>query len=78
MTDTITRTLDLKGLSCPMPIVKTAQALRGMHVGDLIESLATDPGSVPDFNAWCKTTGNELVEQTESDGVYRFMIRKMR
>ena len=78
MTDTITRTLDLKGLSCPMPIVKTAQALRGMHVGDLIESLATDPGSVPDFNAWCTSTGNELVEQTESDGVYRFVIRKMR
>ena len=78
MTDTITRTLDLKGLSCPMPIAKTAQALRGLHVGDLVESLATDPGSVPDFNAWCTSTGNELVEQTESDGVYRFVIRKMR
>lgn len=78
MTDTITKTLDLKGLSCPMPIVKTAQALRGLHVDDLIESLATDPGSVPDFNAWCTSTGNELVDQTESDGVYRFVIRKMR
>ena len=78
MSDTITTTLDLKGLSCPMPIVKTARALRGMHVGDLIEALATDPGSVPDFHAWCTTTGNELVEQTEHDGVYRFVIRKMR
>ena len=78
MSDTITKTLDLKGLSCPMPIVKTAQALRGMHVGDLIESLATDPGSVPDFRAWCTSTGNELVEQTKDDGVYRFVIRKMR
>ena len=78
MTGTITKTLDLKGLSCPMPIAKTAQALRGLHVGDLIESLATDPGSVPDFNAWCTSTGNELVGQTENDGVYRFVIRKMR
>jgi tRNA 2-thiouridine synthesizing protein A len=78
MSETIVTTLDLKGLSCPMPIAKTAQALRGLAVGDLIESLATDPGSVPDFNAWCTSTGNELVEQTEDGGVYRFVIRKMR
>ena len=78
MSETITRTLDLKGLSCPMPIAKTAQALRDMRAGDLIESLATDPGSVPDFKAWCTSTGNELVEQTEDAGVYRFLIRKMR
>jgi len=43
-----------------------------------VESLATDPGSVPDFQAWCTSTGNELVEQTEADGVYRFVIRKVR
>jgi Predicted redox protein, regulator of disulfide bond formation len=78
MSETTTRTLDLKGLSCPMPIAKTAQALRDMQAGDLIESLATDPGSVPDFKAWCTSTGNELVEQTEDAGVYRFLIRKMR
>jgi len=78
MSETITRTLDLKGLSCPMPIAKTAQALRDMQAGDLIESLATDPGSVPDFKAWCTSTGNELVEQTEDAGVYRFLIKKMR
>jgi tRNA 2-thiouridine synthesizing protein A len=77
MSETITMTLDLKGLSCPMPIVKTAQAIRRIAVGDLIESLATDPGSVPDFTAWCTSTGNELVERTEGDGVYRFVIRKV-
>ena len=76
MNETITTTLDLKGLSCPMPIAKTALAIRGMNAGELIESLATDPGSVPDFKAWCTSTGNELVEQTEDDGVYRFVIRK--
>ena len=78
MSDTIARTLDLKGLSCPMPIAKTAQALRDLQVGDLIESLATDPGSVPDFKAWCTSTGHELVEQSEDAGVYRFLIRKTR
>jgi len=78
MSDTITKTLNLKGLSCPMPIAKTAQAIRAMAIGETIESLATDPGSVPDFKAWCTSTGNELVEQTEDDGVYRFVIRKKR
>jgi tRNA 2-thiouridine synthesizing protein A len=60
-----------------MPIAKTAQAIRGLRPGELIESLATDPGSVPDFNAWCTSTGNELVEQAEDGGVYRFVIRKV-
>lgn len=78
MSATITRTLDLKGLSCPLPIAKTAQAVRTLAAGDLIEVYATDPGSVPDFAAWCTTTGHELVERTEDDGVYRFVIRKTR
>ena len=76
MSAQITRTLDLKGLSCPLPIVKTAQAIRELQPGELIEALATDPGSVPDFKAWCTTTGNELVEQSETDEVFRFVIRK--
>jgi len=76
MSTTIVKTLDLKGLSCPMPIAKTAQASRALAAGDLIEVYATDPGSVPDFAAWCETTGNELVEQTEDAGTYRFVIRK--
>ncbi len=76
MSTTIAKTLDLKGLSCPLPIAKTAQAIRELRSGELIEALATDPGSVPDFAAWCRSTGNELVEQTEEGGVYRFLIRK--
>jgi tRNA 2-thiouridine synthesizing protein A len=74
--ETIAMTLDLKGLSCPLPIAKTAQAIRGLEAGDLIESFATDPGSVPDFGAWCASTGNELVESSEDAGVFRFVIRK--
>jgi len=77
MSQTVVKTLDLKGLACPLPIAKTAVAIRELQPGDLLEALATDPGSVPDFNAWAKTTGNELVEQTEQDGVFRFLIRKV-
>ncbi len=73
---TVTKTLDLKGLSCPLPIVKTAQAMKELQSGELIEALATDPGSVPDFSAWCRSTGNDLVEQSEDGGIFRFVIRK--
>ncbi len=72
----VAKTLDLKGLSCPLPIVKTAQAIKELASGELLEALATDPGSVADFKAWCSSTGNELIEQTEQDGVFRFVIRK--
>ena len=76
MSATISRSLDLKGLSCPLPIARTALAIRELLPGDVIEALATDPGSVPDFAAWCRSTGNDLVEQTQESGVYRFLIRK--
>lgn len=68
--------VDARGLSCPMPIVKTAQAMKAIASGALIEVLATDPGSVKDFGAWSRTTGNELVEQTVDDGVFRFVLRR--
>lgn len=76
MSTTVVRTLDLKGLSCPLPILKTARAIKDIGSNELMEALATDPGSVPDFTAWCRATGNLLVEQTEEGGVYRFLIRK--
>ena len=76
MTLATQRTLDVKGLSCPLPIVKTAQALKQLAAGDLIEVLATDPGSVKDFAAWSKTTGNEIVVTSQEGGVFRFVLRK--
>jgi tRNA 2-thiouridine synthesizing protein A len=68
--------LDLSGLKCPMPIVKTAQAIKTMGPGELLEVLATDPGAVPDFAAWSRSTGNQLVEQSIEDGVYHFVLRR--
>jgi tRNA 2-thiouridine synthesizing protein A len=69
-------TLDAKGLKCPMPIVRTAQAMKTVASGELLEVLATDPGSVADFAAWSRATGNTLVEQGLVEGVYRFVLRR--
>lgn len=68
--------VDARGLSCPMPIVKTAQAVRPLAAGALVEVLATDPGSQRDFVAWSRATGHELVEQTTEGNVHRFVIRR--
>jgi tRNA 2-thiouridine synthesizing protein A len=76
MTLQIAQLVDARGLSCPMPIVKTAQAMKTIASGGLIEVLATDPGSVKDFAAWSRTTGNTLVEQLVDGGVYRFVLRR--
>jgi tRNA 2-thiouridine synthesizing protein A len=72
----ITQMVDARGLSCPMPIVKTAQAVKPLPSGAVVELLATDPGSIKDVAAWCRATGNELIEQTSDGAVYRFVIRR--
>jgi len=71
-----TQTLDTKGLNCPLPILKTKKAIKGLNSGETLEVIATDPGSVKDFDAFCKSTGNKLVETGETDGVYTFLIEK--
>ncbi|MBT7942011.1 MAG: sulfurtransferase TusA family protein [Alphaproteobacteria bacterium] len=71
-----TNTLDTKGMNCPLPILKAKKALKDLSAGDVLEVIATDPGSVKDFDSFCRTTGNELVETNDTDGVYKFMIKK--
>ena len=68
--------LDAKGLNCPLPILKAKKALKTMEGGKTLEVLSTDPGSVADFAAFCRTTGNELVEQEEAEGIWTYLIRK--
>ena len=68
--------LDARGLNCPLPILKAKKALKDVPPGGTLEILATDPGAVADFQAFCRTTGNELVEHSEAGGVYRFILRK--
>ena len=73
---TIATTVDARGLACPLPIARTARAMRDLAPGQLLEVLATDPGSVPDFDAWSRSTGNPLVESGQEGAVYRFLLRK--
>lgn len=76
MTLQITRQLDATGLKCPMPIVKTAQAMKDLASGETLEVLATDPGSVKDFAAWARSTGNALVDSSVDGSTYRFVLSK--
>ena len=69
------RVLDVKGLNCPLPILKMKKALKEVPDGGTLEVLTTDPGSVADFAAFCRTTGNEMVEQSQDGSVYRFVIK---
>jgi tRNA 2-thiouridine synthesizing protein A len=75
--DTITRTVDARGQSCPGPLVSLAKALKDAKRGDLLELLATDPGSRSDVPSWAALSGNQLVESAEADGVFRYVIRKV-
>jgi tRNA 2-thiouridine synthesizing protein A len=70
------QTLDVKGLNCPLPILKAKKALKDMAMGSTLEVLATDPGAVKDFEAFCRTTGNELVSSETNAKVYSFVIRR--
>ncbi len=69
------KTLDTKGLTCPLPVLKTKKALADLPKGATLEVLATDPGSIPDFKAFCEATHNALLEHSESEGIYRFVIQ---
>jgi tRNA 2-thiouridine synthesizing protein A len=68
--------LDVKGLNCPLPIIRAKKALKDMRTGSTLQVLATDPGAVKDFEAFCRTTGNELVESKVDGKVYQFLIRR--
>jgi tRNA 2-thiouridine synthesizing protein A len=69
-------TLDAKGLACPMPVVKARLEIEKLGTGDVLQVIATDPGSVSDFDNWTKMSGHELLESKQDDGVYTYLIRK--
>jgi tRNA 2-thiouridine synthesizing protein A len=70
------QTLDCVGLYCPMPIAKTAQKIKRMKSGEVLEIVADDKGIKLDMPAWCKTTGNECLAVEESGGEYKVYVRK--
>ncbi len=68
--------LDASGLNCPLPILRAKKSLAGMEAGQVLHIIATDPGSVKDFEAFAKQTGNELMESKEEGGKFVFLIKK--
>ena len=71
-------TLDTFGLLCPTPIIKTAQKMKELKVGEVLEVLATDPAIREDMPAWCRVTGNEYLGLEEREGEYRVYVRKLK
>ncbi len=75
-TESVALVVDAKGLACPMPIFKAKKGLQTVEIGQVIEVLCTDPGSMADFKAFANSTGNELLAAEENQKIYRFLIRR--
>jgi TusA-related sulfurtransferase len=76
MSDAPKLSLDFKGLLCPMPVVKLAQAIKQIQVGELVEAVASDPGVMADIPAWARTSGHELVSLEKQDKVFKFVVKR--
>lgn len=72
----VDQVLDCKGMACPLPVVKTAQAIKKLQVGQVLELLATDPGVDPDMRAWTRRTGHELIGIAKRDAVFHVLVRR--
>jgi tRNA 2-thiouridine synthesizing protein A len=74
----VSKVLDLKGLPCPMPVVKMSQEIGSVSVGEIIEVHTTDPGSLSDFPAWAETTGNEVLETEQGNGSIKIFVKRLK
>jgi len=72
----VDKVMDLKGLPCPMPVVKVSKGIKEVDVGQVIEAISTDPGSLADFPAWARTSGNEILDTVQENGVIKFYIKR--
>ena len=72
----VDKVLDLKGLPCPMPVVKVSKGIKEVAIGQVIEAISTDPGSLTDFPAWARTSGNEILKTEQDGGMIKFYIKR--
>lgn len=72
----ITKTMDLKGMPCPMPVVKVSKGIKEVEVGQVVEAITTDPGSLSDFPAWARTSGNEILKTEQDGNTIKFYIKR--
>jgi tRNA 2-thiouridine synthesizing protein A len=71
------KSIDLKGLLCPMPVVKIAKEIKTIEVGQVLEAQASDPGVLADIPAWCKSTGNEMISMEKKEKIFVFQVRRL-
>lgn len=72
----ITKSLDTSGKCCPMPIVETNKAIKCLRTGEVLEVVATDPGTQNDIPSWCDRTGNELLSSLEESNIFKYYVKK--
>jgi len=72
----VDKVMDLKGLPCPMPVVKISKGIKDVQVGQVIEVLSTDPGSLTDFPAWARTSGNEILATEQGNGLIKIYVKR--
>jgi len=72
----VVKVMDLKGLPCPMPVVKVSKGIKEVEMGEIIEAQTTDPGALSDFPAWARTSGNEIVKTDQEGEFTRFYIKR--
>ena len=72
----VVKTMDLKGLACPMPVVKVSKGIKEIEIGQVLKAVTTDPGSLTDFPAWAKTSGNEIVKTEQEEEEINFYIER--
>ncbi len=74
----VDKTMDLKGLPCPQPVIKVSKGIKEISVGQVLEAVTTDPGSLSDFPAWARTSGNEILKTDQESDVIRFLIKRVK
>jgi tRNA 2-thiouridine synthesizing protein A len=72
----ISKTMDLKGMPCPMPVIKVNKGIKEIEAGQVLEAITTDPGSLADFPAWARTSGNEILKTEQESGLIKFLIKR--
>ena len=72
----VDKVMDLKGMPCPMPVVKISKGIKEVEVGQVVEAQSTDPGSLADFPAWARTSGNEILKTEQDGNVIKFFIKR--
>jgi tRNA 2-thiouridine synthesizing protein A len=70
------KVMDLKGLACPMPIVKISKGIKEVQVGQVVEAITTDPGALADFPAWARTSGNEILKTEQNGKEIKFFVKR--